>query len=71
MPASHSDPSSDAFGAALALIGQYGEDAEVIATLRAAELAALNDLEGLAYWDDVIACIHAIEADPKAGQALH
>jgi hypothetical protein len=67
----HSHNRSEAFGAALALVGQYGEDAEVIATLRAAELAALNDSEGLAYWDDVIACIQAIGVAPSSGQALN
>lgn len=71
MPPIQSEKNPDAFGVALALVGQYGEDAEVVATLRAAELAALNDVEGLAYWDDVIACIQAIEANPEAGQALH
>ena len=47
---------------ALALIGQYGEDAEVMAVMRAAELAALGDVDGLAQWDAIIACILAIEA---------
>lgn len=48
--------------AALALIGQYGEDAEVMAVMRAAELAAMGDVAGLAAWDEIIACILAIEA---------
>jgi hypothetical protein len=48
--------------AALALIARYGEDAEVIAVLRAAELAALGDLDGLAHWDAVRACIQAFES---------
>jgi len=48
--------------AALALIGQYGIDAEVIAVMRAAELAAAGDIEGLAAWDDILACLEAIEA---------
>lgn len=46
---------------ALALIGQYGGDAEVIAVMRAAEFAAIGDAEGLAAWDDIIACVAAIE----------
>lgn len=41
--------------AAMALMTQYGEDASVIATLRAAEVAALGDVEALAHWDAVIA----------------
>ena len=45
---------------AMTLIGQYGDDAEVIATLRAAEFAAINDADGLAVWDEIIACIASI-----------
>jgi hypothetical protein len=51
---------------ALALIGQYGEDAEVIAVLRAAEFAAEGDTVGLAEWDEIIACIGAFEAGDGA-----
>ncbi len=40
--------------AAMALITQYGEDASVIATLRAAEVAAMGDADALAHWDAVI-----------------
>lgn len=39
------------------LEAQYGEDAEVIATLRAAEVAAMGDGEALAHWDEVIALL--------------
>jgi hypothetical protein len=39
------------------LFKQYGDDAEVIATLRAAEVAAHGDAEALAHWDEVIACL--------------
>ena len=52
--------------AAMSLIGQYGDDAEIIATLRAAEFAALNDTDGLATWDEIIACIAAITATETA-----
>ena len=52
--------------AATTLIGQYGDDAEVIATLRAAEFAAINDSEGLAVWDEIIACIIAITSADMA-----
>ena len=41
--------------AAIALMTQYGEDAPVIATLRAAEVAAMGDVDALAHWDAVIA----------------
>ena len=41
--------------AAMSLITQYGEDASVIATLRAAEVAAMGDVDALAHWDAVIA----------------
>lgn len=41
--------------AAIALMTQYGEDASVIATLRAAEVAAMGDVDALAHWDAVIA----------------
>ena len=40
--------------AAMSLITQYGEDASVIATLRAAEVAAMGDVDALAHWDAVI-----------------
>ncbi|MEM9739408.1 MAG: hypothetical protein AAF829_06025 [Pseudomonadota bacterium] len=48
---------ASALAAASQLIKQYGDDAEVIATLRAAEVAALGDREALAHWDRVIALI--------------
>ena len=41
--------------AAAALVQRYGEDAEVIATLRAAEFAAEGDTEALHAWDMIIA----------------
>lgn len=40
--------------AAMALLTQYGDDATVIATLRAAEVAAMGDVDALAHWDAVI-----------------
>lgn len=48
--------------AAMVLLTQYGEDASVIATLRAAEVAALGDVDALAHWDAVIAIL---EDGPK------
>ena len=56
---------------ALALIAQYGADAEVIAVLRAAELAALGDVDGLAQWDEVIACIEDLQSAPPTGHLLN
>ncbi len=50
-----SDETTSARDAAMALLTQYGEDASVIATLRAAEVAAMGDAEALAHWDAVIA----------------
>lgn len=48
-----------ALAAASQLLKQYGEDAEVIATLRAAEVAALGDADALAHWDEVISILGA------------
>ncbi|MEL6831329.1 MAG: hypothetical protein AAFO63_14450 [Pseudomonadota bacterium] len=48
------DDKRDAQTAAIALMRQYGEDAGVIATLRAAEVAAAGDVAALAHWDAVI-----------------
>ncbi len=53
--------------AAAALVQQYGDDAEVVATLRAAEFAAAGDVEALAAWDMIIAYLEAMRegADPS------
>ncbi|MEO1552746.1 MAG: hypothetical protein AAFR82_02335 [Pseudomonadota bacterium] len=50
---------------AMSLLTQYGEDASVIATLRAAEVAAMGDADALAHWDAVIAFL---ENGPSAGE---
>ncbi len=63
--------SDGARATALALIGQYGEDAEVMAVMRAAELAALGDVEGLAQWDEIIACILVMESGEGPPSARH
>lgn len=47
----------NAHSAAAALLKQYGDDAAVIATLRAAEVAAMGDASALAHWDAVIAIL--------------
>lgn len=61
----------DTRNAALALIRQYGADAQVIAMLRAAEFAALGDVDGLAAWDDIIACIEAYDSLGAVGGVVH
>ncbi len=49
---------------AIALISQYGEDAEAVAMLRAAEYAAeLNNEEWLK-WEKVISFINTIDQSP-------
>lgn len=48
---------NNAEATALTLISQYGEDAAIIAVMRAAEVAAIGDAEALAHWDAVIAFI--------------
>jgi hypothetical protein len=57
--------------AALALMAQYGDDAEVIAVLKAAELAAAGDLAGLNHWDAVIAEIGRLENPGSGSKALN
>lgn len=44
---------ADARAAARALEARYGEDAAVIAVMRAAEYAALGDLEACGHWEEV------------------
>ncbi|MEL6569162.1 MAG: hypothetical protein AAFQ22_12135 [Pseudomonadota bacterium] len=58
--------SASAVAAAAQLLKQYGEDAEVIATLRAAEVAALGDSDALAHWDQVIAMLGDGTTDVQA-----
>ena len=49
---------------AIALISQYGEDAEAVAMLRAAEYAAeLNNEEWLK-WERVVSFINSIDESP-------
>ena len=50
---------------AMDLISQYGEDAESIAMLRAAEYAANLNAEEWLIWEDVIKEIQNISANPK------
>jgi len=46
-------------------VSQCGEDASVIETLRAGEVAARGDVEALAHWDAVIAFL---EDGPNSDQ---
>ncbi len=57
---------TEAARTAAALWRQYGEDAVVIATLRAAEVAAVGDIEALAHWDEVAAILSGEEEPPGA-----
>lgn len=59
--------------AAATLAQQYGEDAEVIATMRAAEFAAAGDVDGLKAWDMIIEYLVALrEGKPEdVGEAIN
>ncbi len=57
-----------ALATAMALMGQYGDDAEVIAMLRAAEYAAMGDLDGLAQWDQILACLASLSGEVAPDQ---
>jgi len=50
---------------AIALISQYGEEAETIAMLRAAEYAASMDTENWLYWEQIIKTINNINLNPS------
>lgn len=52
--------------AALALLAQYGDDAEVIAMMRAAEYAAAGDIAALEIWDDIIEWLRSFDASAGA-----
>ena len=49
---------------AIALVSQYGEDAEAVAMLRAAEYAAELNNEEWIKWEKVILAIHSINQSP-------
>jgi hypothetical protein len=59
--------------ASAALVQQYGGDAEVVATMRAAEFAAMGDVEGLEAWDMILAYLVALREDrnPDADAVLN
>jgi hypothetical protein len=50
---------------AIALISQYGEEAETIAMLRAAEYAASLDTENWLLWEQIIKTINNINLNPS------
>ncbi|MDG1949122.1 MAG: hypothetical protein P8I49_05660 [SAR86 cluster bacterium] len=50
---------------AIALISQYGEEAETIAMLRAAEYAASLDTENWLHWEQIIKTINNINLNPS------
>ena len=50
---------------ALTLISQYGDEAETIAMLRAAEYAAAFDTDNWMYWEQVILEIQKINENPS------
>jgi len=49
---------------AIALISQYGEDAEAVAMLRAAEYAAELNSEEWLKWERVVSFINTIDQSP-------
>ena len=49
---------------AITLISQYGDDAEAVAMLRAAEYAAALNNEEWLKWERVGSLIHAIDQSP-------
>ena len=58
--------------AAATLIQQYGDDAEVIATMRAAEFAAQGDVDALHAWDLIIEYLVALrEGNSDAVEQLN
>ncbi len=61
---------TEPFQAAEALRQQYGEDAGVIALLRAAEFAAGGDAEASVFWEAVATYLSEDPAGP-AGAASH
>jgi hypothetical protein len=54
---------------ASAMIRQYGADAEIVATMQAAEVAALGDADGLAVWELIIECIVAMASEMAASRS--
>ena len=49
---------------AIALISQYGDDADAVATLRAAEYAAALNTDEWIKWESIILLINKINKNP-------
>ena len=52
---------------AISLITQYGDEAQTIAMLRAAEYAAQLDSAEWAKWEEIAILIETIDAQPQDG----
>lgn len=52
---------------AISLITQYGEEAQTIAMLRAAEYAAIMDSHEWAKWEEISLIIETIDKQPHDG----
>jgi hypothetical protein len=61
----------DIFGAAKLLIDQYGEDAAIRAAQRADELADEGDLDGVAFWRQILDAIKELTRGRRDGEALN
>ena len=52
---------------AISLITQYGEEAQTIAMLRAAEYASMMDSSEWAKWEEILLLIETINEQPHDG----
>ena len=52
---------------AISLITQYGDEAQTIAMLRAAEYASLMDSSEWAKWEEISILIETIDQQPRDG----
>ena len=52
---------TDLYKIAISLLSQYGEEAQTIAMLRAAEYAANLDTDQWLYWEEIIKVIETID----------
>jgi hypothetical protein len=48
--------------AARLLMGQYGDDGAIIAIMRAAEAAAIGDIDVADYWEKVASALETLES---------
>jgi hypothetical protein len=54
---------TDLYQVAISLVSQYGEEAQTIAMLRAAEYAANLDTEQWLYWEEIIKVLENIDTN--------